>query len=161
MGRCHRGNGTRILLLTDRQGTPLAAYTTAAHHSEVNTIETLVEERSASVPALTGVLDTWPDYRDHMLWVRLGSTGWSAFSDTYGATDKPVGGGMPAHAALDDQDLALIVLYERVQFGELEETDEEYELLLAIAEGETTFADAGLGDVATAAGIPEDQLQAG
>ena len=29
MGRCHRGNGTRILLLTDRQGTPLAAYTTA------------------------------------------------------------------------------------------------------------------------------------
>jgi mono/diheme cytochrome c family protein len=116
---------------------------------------------SASVPALTGVLDTWPDYRDHMLWVRLGSTGWSAFSDTYGATDKPVGGGMPAHAALDDQDLALIVLYERVQFGELEETDEEYELLLAIAEGETTFADAGLGDVATAAGIPEDQLQAG
>ena len=51
MGRCHRGNGTRILLLTDRQGTPLAAYTTAAHHSEVNTIETLVEERSASVPA--------------------------------------------------------------------------------------------------------------
>lgn len=51
MGRCHRGNGTRILLLTDRRGTPLTAYTTAAHHNEVNTIETLLDERSGAVPA--------------------------------------------------------------------------------------------------------------
>lgn len=48
MGRCHRGNGTRILLLTDRQGTPLAAYTTAANHNEVNTIETLVDQPTAA-----------------------------------------------------------------------------------------------------------------
>ena len=44
MGRCHRGNGTRILLLTDGRGTPLTAYTTAANHHEVNTIETLVDD---------------------------------------------------------------------------------------------------------------------
>ena len=50
---------------------------------------------------------------------------------------------MPAHAGLDDEELALVVLYERVQFGGLEEGAEEYELLLEIAEGETTFADAG------------------
>jgi transposase len=47
VGRCHRGNGTRILLLTDRRGTPLAAYTTSASHNEVNTIETLVDQPTA------------------------------------------------------------------------------------------------------------------
>ena len=54
---------------------------------------------------------------------------------------------MPAHAALDDEELALVVLYERVEFGGLEETAEEYELLLEIAEGTTTFAEAGLGEI--------------
>ena len=44
VGRCHRGNGTRILLLTDGSGTPLSAYTTAANHSEVTTIQTLVDQ---------------------------------------------------------------------------------------------------------------------
>ena len=43
---------------------------------------------------------------------------------------------MPAHAELDDEELALVVLYERVEFGGLEEDSEEYELLLAIAEGD-------------------------
>ena len=116
---------------------------------------------SASVPALTGVLETWPDYRDQMMWVRLGSIGWEEFADTYGATDKPVAGGMPAHAALDDEELALVVLYERVEFGGLEEDSEEYGLLLEIAEGETTFADAGLGEVSAEAGIPEENLAPG
>jgi transposase len=51
VGRCHRGNGSRILLLTDRQGTPLTAYVTAANHNEVNTVETLVDQRSAAIPA--------------------------------------------------------------------------------------------------------------
>lgn len=45
VGRCHKGNGTRILLLIDAKGIPLSAYATAAHHNEVNTIETLVDER--------------------------------------------------------------------------------------------------------------------
>jgi transposase len=31
--------------MTDANGTPMSAYTTAANHSEVNTIETLVDER--------------------------------------------------------------------------------------------------------------------
>ena len=116
---------------------------------------------SASVPALTEVLATWPDYRDQMVWVRLGSNGWKEFSDTYGAQNKPVGGGMPAHPGLDDEELALVVLYERVEFGELEEGSEEYLALLEIAEGRSTFADAGLGELATAAGVSEDALAAG
>lgn len=51
VGRCHRGHGTRLLLMTDANGTPLAAYTTAANHNEVNTIETLVDDRSPALPA--------------------------------------------------------------------------------------------------------------
>src|SRR3546814_13044987 len=35
--------------------------------------------------ALTDVEGTWPDYRDHMMWVRLGPAGWH--EDTYGAHD--------------------------------------------------------------------------
>ena len=52
---------------------------------------------------------------------------------------------MPAHPALDDEELALVVLYERVQFGGLEEDSEEYELLLAIAEGRDHLRRGGPG----------------
>jgi mono/diheme cytochrome c family protein len=110
-------------------------------------------------PALTGVLDTWPDYRDHMMWVRLGSSGWP--TDTYGAADKPKAGGMPAHAALSDAELAQVVLYERFTFGGLDPTSDEYLALVEIAEGHSTFADAGLGDVSTADGVDEASLGSG
>jgi mono/diheme cytochrome c family protein len=116
---------------------------------------------TASVPGLSEVLDVWPDFRDHMMWVRLGDEGWKTYSDTYGATEKPVNTGMPPHGSLSDQQLAEVVLYERVTFGEMEEEGEEYEALLAIAEGTTTFADAGLGELSTAAGVSEDELAAG
>ena len=59
-------------------------------------------------PALTGVLETWPDYRDHMMWVRLGSAGWPA--DTYGANGTTKNGGMPAFD-MTDAELAQVVLY--------------------------------------------------
>jgi len=45
VGRTPKGNGTRILLMVDAEGTPLSAYTTAAHHNEVHTVETLVKRR--------------------------------------------------------------------------------------------------------------------
>jgi len=116
---------------------------------------------SAAVPALTEVVVDWPDFRDQMMWVRLGSTGWQEFSDTYGANDKPSQGGMPAHPSLSDEELAEVILYERVQFGEMEEEGEEYEMLLEIAEGTLTFADAGLGELSTEIGIDESNLAAG
>ena len=116
---------------------------------------------SAAVPALTEVVLTWPDFRDQMIWVRLGSTGWQQFSDTYGATDKPSKGGMPAHPSLSDQELAEVVLYERVTFGGMAEEGEEYEMLLAIAEGTMTFADAGLGELSLEIGVDEANLAAG
>jgi hypothetical protein len=68
---------------------------------------------------------------------------------------------MPAHPSLTDQELAEVVLYERVQFGDMAEEGEEYEQLLAIAEGDLTFEEAGLGELSVAAGIPEDNLAPG
>jgi mono/diheme cytochrome c family protein len=118
----------------------------------------------AGIPGFAGVNETWPDFRDHMMWVRLGSIGWFDISGTnvYGANQTAsTGGVMPAFPALSDQELAEVILYERVEFGGMEETGPEYEALLAIAEGTATFADAGLGELSIEAGIPEDDLTAG
>ena len=113
---------------------------------------------SAAIPGFTDgrLQETWPDYRDQMMWIRLGSEGWPA--DTYGANDKPKNGGMPAWA-LTDAELAQVVLHERILGGEeIDETSEDYANLIAIAEGEMTFADVGLGPVSEEVGVPEDRL---
>ena len=107
-------------------------------------------------PALTGVLDTWPDYRDQMMWVRLGSAGWP--TDTYGAQGKPKVGGMPQHD-FSDEELAQVVLYERATFGGLEPTDPEYVELEAIAEGTNTFEAAGEGPLSEQDGVDPERLQ--
>ena len=61
------------------------------------------------------VVKTWPNYKDHILWVSLGSSGWSKYSDTYGAAHKPIGnGGMPNFdSSLTPQQIILVVRYER------------------------------------------------
>lgn len=66
------------------------------------------------------IYETWPTFEEHFEWVRLGSAGWLAeHGDTYGATGKPVNGGMPGFAAesLSDADLLYIVLHERLDLG--------------------------------------------
>ena len=111
---------------------------------------------NGGVPGFAGVIETWPDYRDHMMWVRLGNNGWfdiPAPRSTAPPRQASGGGVMPAFPALSDEELAQVVLYERVQFGGMEETGPEYEALLAIAEGTGTFADAGLGELSTEAGV--------
>ncbi|MGQ0433605.1 MAG: c-type cytochrome [Microthrixaceae bacterium] len=110
-------------------------------------------------PALDAVLEVFPDYRDHMMWVRLGDAGWPG--TTYGATKKTKGVGMPGHAALTDAELAEVVLYERVTFGKLDPTSDEYLALVEIAEGRLTFEKAGLGDLSTAAGVDPESLKSG
>ncbi len=110
-------------------------------------------------PALGDVLELFPDYRDHMMWVKLGDAGWPA--DTYGATGKVKGVGMPGHPALTDAELAQVVLYERTAFGGLDASSEEYLALVEIAEGRMTFAEAGLGELSLAAGVDEADLEAG
>ena len=70
-------------------------------------------------PALSSVMETWPGCADHIEWVRLGSQGWrEAHGDTYGATDKPVKGGMPPlGGALTDDEIAAVAAFERVRYG--------------------------------------------
>lgn len=107
-----------------------------------------------STPGFAEVGDTWPDYRDHLLWVKVGARGWPG--DTYGAQDKTDTGVMPAFA-LSDQELAQVVLYERQELGEIDVEADEPELL-AIASGEMTLAEAGLGELSEEAGFTEDDL---
>jgi mono/diheme cytochrome c family protein len=86
------------------------------------------------------VIETFPNRADHLLWVWAGSTGWPDTS--YGATDKPKQGGMPAFSSLTPEELLAVVRYEReVLAGEeiLEENGEalgpEEELLVTGADG--------------------------
>jgi mono/diheme cytochrome c family protein len=110
-------------------------------------------------PALTEVGTVWPDYRDHMMWVRLGDPSWPG--STYGATDKPKGVGMPAHPQFGDEELAQIVLYERVTFGGVDPASDEAVELEEIAHGEKKFSDVGLGPESTEAGVDPSQLEPG
>jgi Cytochrome C oxidase, cbb3-type, subunit III len=74
-------------------------------------------------PAMAGgaVLETFPGGAcdSHKEWVTLGSAGWP--DDTYGAQNKPVGGSgslMPAWGdSLSEEEIAQVVLYERVALG--------------------------------------------
>ncbi|MCL1601273.1 MAG: cytochrome c [Actinomycetia bacterium] len=92
-------------------------------------------------PAFSGgaVLATFPadSCGDHIEWIRLGTAGWP--DQTYGATDKPVGGFglMPAFGSMDDEQLASVALYERVQFGGQALEDAEIDCGLGGAEGES------------------------
>lgn len=114
-----------------------------------------------SGPAFTdgAVIETWPDWRDHAAWVRLGTEGWPA--GTYGANNKPTGGGglMPAWPTLTDQQIAEVVLHERELSGEdVSEANPDYADLWAVARGEMTLAEAGLGEISETAGVTEADL---
>jgi mono/diheme cytochrome c family protein len=118
---------------------------------------------TGAVPALAdgAVLETWPDFRDQMLWVRVGTDGW--MGETYGAQAKPLGGGgnMPEHASLSDEELAQVVLYERRELSGEEPPEGEEDVLMMIAEGEMTFAEAEIGPLAEEAGFTEQDLEGG
>ncbi len=77
--------------------------------------------QGGSGPALSGgaVLATFSSCTDHVTWVSLGSAGWTAqFGNTYGDANKPVVGGMQAWGeSLSAEEIASVVLYERVAFG--------------------------------------------
>lgn len=122
----------------------------------------------ATAPALTEVAETWPDFRDHMMWVRTGAGDWP--SDTYGAQDTAHTGVMPSYSGWTDQEIAQVVLYERQVLGEVDTASGEVigtdpngeeiteEQLLLIAEGELTFADVGLGTESEEQGFTEADL---
>jgi mono/diheme cytochrome c family protein len=110
-------------------------------------------------PDLHPVLETWPDYRDHMMWVRLGDPGWPAA--TYGANAKQKHTGMPPHPQLSDAELAQVVLYERVTFGGEDPASPEALEQSEIAEGTKSFADVGLGPLSEQDGVDAAALTPG
>ncbi len=113
-----------------------------------------------SAPGFTdgAIVETFPDWRDHAAWVRIGTADWP--SGTYGANEKPVGGGgtMPPWPTLTDQQIAEVVIHERVLGGEdITEANEDYADLWSVALGEMTLAEAELGPLSEEAGVtPED-----
>ena len=94
-------------------------------------------------PAFTGgaVLATFPACTDHVVWVTLGTAN---FPDpTYGATNKPVGGGglMPGYdGVLTPEQIAAVSLYERVAFSGQDRTEAEIDCGLTEAEDDTVEA---------------------
>lgn len=89
-------------------------------------------------PAFTGgaVLQTFSACPDHIDWVTTGSANWP--DATYGDTNKPVGGVgvMPGFGSnLSEQDIASVVLYERVAFGGQDITEAEVDCGLVEAAG--------------------------
>ncbi|MGI9641275.1 MAG: c-type cytochrome, partial [Acidimicrobiia bacterium] len=92
-------------------------------------------------PAFSGgaVLATFPSgsCNDHVEWVALGSANFP--EATYGANDKPVGGGgvMPGYeGSLTPEEIAAVSLYERVQFGGQPLEEAEVDCGLVVPEGE-------------------------
>ncbi|NNC75653.1 MAG: hypothetical protein HKN93_09110 [Acidimicrobiia bacterium] len=71
-------------------------------------------------PAFTGgaIVEVFSQCVDHVEWVAIGSNDWP--DATYGDTAKPVlgsGAAMPGYPDLTPEELASVVLYERVAFG--------------------------------------------
>lgn len=102
---------------------------------------------SGAFPSLTGVLTTFGACEDHIEWVRLGSPGFDA-QGTYGDTNKTVNGGMPAHGALSDEQIASVSAFERVRFGGADPTETLVDCGLAEPEGDEEGED-GEGEPGT------------
>ncbi|MGI8793580.1 MAG: c-type cytochrome [Acidimicrobiales bacterium] len=67
-------------------------------------------------PALDNVGTVFPDFADHVSWVKTGSASFKG--QTYGATGEVATGGMPGFAdSLTEEEIVAVVCYERVTFG--------------------------------------------
>ena len=76
-------------------------------------------------PSLAAVTVTWPDCGDQTRWITLGSEGWrNEVGDTYGASNKPLLGGMPGHgASLTPAEIAAVAVFERITYGGAEQEE--------------------------------------
>lgn len=63
-------------------------------------------------PAMDGVVATFPDFADHVEWIRTGSAPFRG--QAYGATGKIATGGMPGFPSLSDEEIIAVVCHERV-----------------------------------------------
>ena len=73
----------------------------------------------ASAPALTSILETFPDCDTHIQWVTLGSERWKEeVGPVYGAPGKEITAIMPSfEAVLTDEEIRQVVSFERMRFG--------------------------------------------
>jgi mono/diheme cytochrome c family protein len=63
-------------------------------------------------PAMDGVVATFPDFADHVEWIRTGSAPFKG--QPYGAEGKIATGGMPGFPSLTEEELVAITCHERV-----------------------------------------------
>jgi mono/diheme cytochrome c family protein len=72
-----------------------------------------------SAPALTSVLETFPDCETHRQWVTIGSERWQEeVGPVYGAPGREITAIMPSfEAVLTDQEIQQVAAFERVRFG--------------------------------------------
>ena len=72
-----------------------------------------------SAPALTSVLETFPDCQTHRQWVTLGSERWKAeVGPVYGAPGKEITAIMPSFAAiLTELEIKQVASFERFRFA--------------------------------------------
>jgi mono/diheme cytochrome c family protein len=75
--------------------------------------------------ALDAVVADFPDCADQVRWITLGSSGWeSEVGPTFGTSQIPVSGGMPAYApTFSDEEIRAVTAYTRVRFGGQAESD--------------------------------------
>ena len=66
-------------------------------------------------PAMDGVDATFPDFADHVEWIRTGSAPFRG--QPYGATGKIATGGMPGFPNLSEEELIAVTCHERVTLG--------------------------------------------
>ena len=72
-----------------------------------------------SAPALTSVLETFPDCETHVQWVTLGSDRWKEeVGPVYGAPGKEITAIMPSfEAVLSAEEIQQVASFERFRFG--------------------------------------------
>ncbi len=76
-------------------------------------------------PSLDNIVETFPDCRDQIEWVALGSEAWKAeVGGTYGANGTPVTGVMPGHRdLLTAEQIAAVSAFERTAYAEVDQDE--------------------------------------
>ena len=73
----------------------------------------------ASAPALTSVIETFPDCETHVQWVTIGSQRWQEeVGPVYGAPGREITAVMPSfESILTDAEIQQVASFERFRFG--------------------------------------------
>lgn len=71
-------------------------------------------------PPLANLTENWPECKDQITWIELGSDGWRLHEGaTYGAMMKPVEGGMPAYSnVLDPRQIQQVAAFTRTEYSD-------------------------------------------